>query len=433
MTAIDTFKSDESFARRLDSNDPLASLRERFDMIPGKIYMLGNSLGLMPKTAAQAVGGVIKEWRNLGIGGWLDGDPPWFYLAERTGEVAAALVGASPDEVICTGTTTFNIHSLVSTFYRPALGRKKIIASTMDFPTDIYALKSQISLHGLDWREHLILVEPDESGIVSEDNIIDAMANDVSIVHLPSVFYRSGQLLDIERLTTAAHERDIMIGFDCSHSVGVIPHRFDDWCIDFAMWCSYKYLCGGPGAPAFIFLGRKHFDCDPGLAGWFGYVKERQFDMNLDFEHAKSAGGWQVSSPGILGAAAVAGSLEVINEAGIEQIREKSLRMTSYLIYLTDELLSQAPYDFRVVTPREPRRRGGHVALTRHDGALGIKEALDLRGVVADFRPPNVIRFAPSPLYSTYHDVWSVVRHLREIIDTGEHDRLSSSRRKPIS
>ncbi len=371
----------------------------------------------------------MEEWRGLAINGWLNGNPPWFYLAEKTGEAAAALVGAAPDEVICTGTTTFNIHSLLSTFYRPALGRTKIVASALDFPTDIYALKSQISLHGIDPHEHLVLIDGDDKGLVSEKAIIDAMTEEVAIAHLSSVLYRSGQLIDIERLTKAAHERGVVIGFDCSHSVGVIPHRFDEWDVDFAMWCSYKYLCGGPGAPAFIYLNRRYFECEPGLAGWFGYVKERQFDMSLDFEHARSAGGWQVSSTGILGAASVAGALDVINEAGIERIHAKSLRMTSYFMDLTGEFLSGTPYDFSILTPREPRRRGGHVALTRSKKALQIKEALDHRGVVADFRPPNIIRLTPSPLYSTYHDIWMVVQLLREIIDSGEHEGLSPQRK----
>ena len=432
MNTNDTFNSDEAFARSLDADDPLAPLRERFHEMPGTIYMLGNSLGLMPKAAEETVRRVMDEWRGLGIGGWLKGNPPWFYLAERNGEAAAALVGASPDEVICTGTTTFNVHSLVSTFYRPALGRTKIIACALDFPTDIYALKSQISLHGLDWREHLVLIEGDERGIVSEDEIIEKMTDEVSIAHLPAVVYRSSQLLDIERLTAAANERGIIIGFDCSHSVGVVPHRFDEWAVDFAMWCGYKYLCGGPGAPGFIYLNQKHFECEPGLAGWFGYVKERQFDLNLDFEHARRAGGWQVSSPGILGAAALAGALEVIREAGIDRIREKSLRMTAYLMYLADELLSGKRHRFRILTPRESHRRGGHVALTRDEHALRIKEALDLRGVVADFRPPNVIRFAPSPLHSTYHEIWTVVWHLRRVIDKKENEKLSQPH-KPIT
>jgi kynureninase len=432
MTGDYTFETGEGFARRLDEEDPLRSMRKRFEIPAGTIYMLGNSLGLMPLKAEEAVMRVMGEWRGEAIGGWLEGDPPWFYLAEGIGGVAAALVGASPDEVVCTGTTTFNIHSLVSTLYRPAFGRPRILASALEFPTDIYALKSQMTLQGIDWREHLVLVEGDEDGIVDEQAIIESMTDEVSITHLPSVFYRSGQLLDIERLTRAAHERGIMIGFDCSHSVGVVPHRFSEWGVDFAMWCGYKYLCGGPGAPAFLYLNSTYFDCEPGLAGWFGYVKERQFDLSLEFEHARNAGGWQVSSPGILGAAAVAGALDVIAEAGIERIREKSLRMTEYMIFLADELLAGEPYDFRVVTPREPERRGGHVALARAEEAMRIKEALTERGVIADFRPPGIIRFAPSPLYNTYEDIRMSVKEMQEIIDSAEYDKISE-RRRPIS
>ena len=432
MTGDSIFKTDEDFARGLDAEDPLCSMRERFHVPEGTIYMLGNSLGIMPRSAEDAVRRVMKEWREQAIGGWLDGDPPWFWLAERIGESAALLVGASPDEVVCTGTTTFNIHSLISTLYRPAFGRPKILACSLEFPTDIYALKSQMTLQGIDWREHLVLVGGGEDGIVSENEIIKAMTDEVSIVHLSSVLYRSGQLLDIEHLTREAHERGIMIGFDCSHSVGALPHRFDEWDLDYAVWCGYKYLCGGPGAPAFIYLNKRFFECKPGLAGWFGCVKEKQFDLSLDFEHARNAGGWQVSSPGILGAVAVEGALEVIGEAGIERIREKSLHMTDYLIYLADELLYGPPCDFSVVTPRERERRGGHVALARREDALRIKEALTLRGVIADFRPPDIIRFAPSPLFNTFEEIRVVVKYIQEIVDTREFEKISM-KRKPIS
>jgi kynureninase len=394
--------------------------------------MLGNSLGLMPKASEEAVARVMGEWRDMAIGGWLGGDPPWFWLAERIGEAAAPLVGGSPDEVICTGTTTYNIHSLFSTFYRPKGTRTRIIASSLEFPTDIYAIKSQIGLRGLDWREQLILIGGDSSGIIDEDEIIAAMTDEVALVHLSSVLFRSGQLLDIERLTAAAHKRGIMFGFDCSHSVGAVPHRFDEWDVDFAVWCGYKYLCGGPGAPAFIYINRKHFETVPGLAGWFGYVKDRQFDLSLEFEHARSAGGWQVSSPGILAASAMEGALSVIGEYGIEDLRERSLRLTSYLIYLVDELLAEEPYSFRIVTPREDGRRGGHVAIARAENALRIKEALVRRGVVPDFRPPDIIRIAPSPLYSSFHEVREVVRQIIEIIDSGEYADIPD-RPAPIS
>ncbi len=418
-------------AARLDAADPLAWARQRFAVPPETIYMLANSLGLMPLAADTAVGRVLEEWRDLGIGGWLEGEPPWFWLAERLGEAAAPLVGAGPDEVVCTGTTTFNLHSLAATFYRPQGERTRILACALDFPTDIYALKSQIALRGLDWRRELELIGG-EGGPVDEAAIVAAMSPRTALVVLPSVLYRSGQLLDVARLAAAARERGIPLGLDCSHSAGVLPHRLSEWGVDFAFWCGYKWLCGGPGAPAFLYLARRHFDREPGLAGWFGYRKDRQFDLALDFEPARAAGGWQVSSPGILGAAAVQGALDVIREAGIERIRARSLDLTEQLMDLADRLLSGPPYGFRVATPREPERRGGHVALVGNPEARRIKEALLARGVVADFRPPDVIRLAPSPLYSTHAEVLAVVRHIREVVDGREHETVAA-RPRPIS
>ena len=420
--SLGEFSTDKGCAAALDEADRLGALRGRFHIPRRTIYLLGNSLGLMPRAADEAVRRVMNEWRTLAIGGWLGAAPPWFWLAERLGEAAAPLVGAEAREVVCTGTTTFNIHSLAATFYRPAGRRTKIVAAEAEFPSDIYALKSQIALRGLDWREHLVLVAADGDGFVDEETLISAMTDETALVHLSSVLYRSGQLLDIERLAAAARERGIAIGFDCSHSAGVVPHRLAEWGVDFAVWCGYKYLCGGPGAPAFLYLARRHFEREPALAGWFGCVKQRQFDLALEFEHEQGAGGWQVSSPGILGAAALAGALGVIAEAGIAALREKSLLLTSYLIYLVDELLSGPPYGFRVATPREPRRRGGHVAIARDADALRIKEALVRRGVAADFRPPDVIRLAPSPLYTTFGEVRRAVGHIAAIVERGEYE-----------
>jgi kynureninase len=424
--------TDISYAARLDAQDPLAPMRSRFSLPPETVYLLGNSLGPMPLGAEASVVRILEEWRTMGIGGWLDGAPPWFWLAERLGEAMAPLVGADADEVVCTGTTTFDIHALVGSFYHPQGRHRKIVASSADFPTDIYALGSWIDLHGGSHERDLVLIGPGEDGFVDEDEIIDAMTDEVALVHLPSVFYQSAQLLDMERLAAEAGKRGIPIGFDCSHSAGVVPHRLSEWGVDFAMWCGYKYLCGGPGAPAFLYLNRRHFDRVPALKGWFGFVKERQFDLLPEFEHQRGAGGWQVSSPGILGAAALAGALETVGEAGIDKIREKSLRLTSYLIDLADRLLASEPYRFRVATPREDARRGGHVALSRGADALRIKEALVGRGVIVDFRPPDVIRLSPSPLYTSFSEVRAVVRHIMEIVDTKEYERIPGGRR-PIS
>ncbi len=255
------------------------------------------------------------------------------------------------------------------------------------------------------------------------------MSEEVAVALLPSVLYRSAQLLDMGYLTRAAHSKGIVIGFDCAHSVGAVPHDFSALDVDFAVWCSYKHLNAGPGSTAFLYLNRRHFEREPLLCGWFGYEKETQFDLAIDFSHQRSAGGWQVSSPSILAVAAAEGALKIVLEAGIERIREKSLGLTSYLIDLVDALLAEAPYSFRVASPREPGRRGGHVALGRDREAMRISEALKQMGMVVDFRGPNTIRIAPSALYNTYHEVWTVARSLKEIIDRGLYREQAQARK----
>jgi kynureninase len=417
----------EEFAIKLDSKDPLRDYRGRFHVQQDRIYLDGNSLGLMSKDAETSVLRVLDEWKTLGIGGWLDAQQPWFFFAEALGALCARAVGAEPEEVIATGTTTVNIHALVNTFYQPDR-RTKILADALTFPTDIYALRSLIRLRGGDPGKNLLLAPSENHRFLSEDKIIEMMDQNVALVFLPSVLYRSGQLLDMKRLTEEAHARDIPIGFDCSHSVGVVPHRLDAWNVDFAVWCSYKHLNGGPGGSAFLFVNRKHFGRGPALAGWFGYVKGKQFDLALDFEPAKSAGAWQISSPPILSAAPLEGSLRIILEAGVDAIREKSLKLTSYLMYLVDKILSEPPYNFSIGTPRETPRRGGHVAV-EHAEAMRISEALRARHVISDYRPPNVIRVSPAPLYNTFHEVWTTVQHLKSIVDGKEYAKLPEKRK----
>ena len=422
------FTVDEECAHNLDEKDPL-HFRDRFYTPEGVIYMDGNSLGLLSKDAEKSLIKAVTEWKTLGIKGWLGGTPPWFYLAETLGAAASNLVGAAPEEVVVTGTTTVNLHSLVSTFYTPEGKKTKILADELDFPTDIYALKSQIKLKGLAPEDHLVLAPSSDGRFLDEKDIIELMDEYTALVVLPSVLYRSGQLLDIPLLTEEAHKKGIFIGFDCSHSVGVVPHFFDEWDVDFAFWCSYKYLNGGPGSTAFLYINKRHFGKEPALAGWFGNVKETQFDMSLDFEHTKSAGGWQISSPAVLSSVPLEGALHITLEAGINNIREKSLNMTSYLMYLIDECLSEEPYSFMIGTPREPHKRGGHVAVEHQREAFRINEALKARGVVPDFRSPNIIRVAPIPLYNTYYEVWQVVQYLKEIIDKKEYESFSKERK----
>lgn len=408
------FQLGEDYAKKMDAEDPMAKFRDRFYIKKDEIYMDGNSLGLMSKDAEKSLTRVIDEWKNLGINGWSNAQVPWFYFSRELAKLMAPLVGAAEDEITIHSSTTVNIHAMISTFFKPDDRKNKILVDSLNFPTDRYAIESQLSIKGLNPKEYLVVVDSKDERTFDENYIVSKMTDDVALVFLPSVLYRSGQLLDMELLTNEAHKRGILIGFDCCHSAGVVPHHLSEWGVDFAVWCNYKYLNAGPGGPATIYINKKHFNKEPGLAGWHGYVQEKQFDLLNEFESANNAGGWQMGTPHMLSMAPLEGSLKIYNEAGIENLREKSLKITDYMMFLIDNNLSQ--YGFTIGNPREDKRRGGHVALV-HDEAVRINAALKDNGVVPDFRRPNVIRLAPVPLYVSYHDVWVVIQKIKEIMD----------------
>lgn len=421
------FRLGEDFALELDARDTLAMYKERFYKLPDCIYMDGNSLGLMSKDAEKTLLRVIEEWKTLGIKGWGAAKTPWIDYPERLGELQAPLVGVEPEELVVAGGTTVNLHALVSTFYQPDGKRTKILADELNFPSDLYALKSQIRNKGGDPDNDLVLVKSKDGLIIEEDDIIAAMNDEIALALLPSVYYRSGQLLDMERLTQEAHKHGIIIGFDCSHSVGVVPHKFSEWGSDFAFWCNYKYMNGGPGSTGSLYVNKKHFGTRPGMAGWFGNKRSTMFEMRNEFDQASTATAYQIGTITVLSTAPIEGSLNMINEATIERIREKSLKITGYLMYLIDEMLSKEPYNYGIATPREPSRRGGHVGVI-HTEAWKINQALIARGIIPDFRPPNIIRLAPIPLYISYHDVWKVAQHLKSIIDNNEYSDYSDDK-----
>lgn len=426
--AAGTSITDEAYAQALDAADPIGRFRDRFYRPPGQIYLDGNSLGLLSHDAERETLAALEQWKALAIGGWLGADPPWFTLGESLGALTAPLVGAEPEAVVVTGGTTINLHALVATFYRPAGRRRRIVATALDFPSDLYALASQIRLHGGDPATDLILVPSRDDRTIDEAEIVAALTDEVALALLPSVLYRSGQLLDLPRLAAAARERGISLGFDCAHSVGAVPHQFDAWGIDWAFWCSYKYLNAGPGATGGLYVNRRHWGTAPGLAGWWGYEKSRQFDMAVDWAGAPGAGAWQIGTPSPLAAAPLRSSLRLFAEAGIDALRAKSLAQTSYLIDLLEADGLTAPhFGYGIGTPRQPERRGGHVAVEHPEGAR-IARALKARGIVPDFRPPNVVRLAPVPLYTSFHELWRVRRALREIVERGDHLRGEGGR-----
>ncbi|MDK9709857.1 kynureninase [Acidaminobacter sp.] len=413
------------FASEMDGVDPLKGIRQEFYLNDEVIYMDGNSLGLFPKAAEASLLRVLEDYKRMGIDCWTKTNPQLFLYQDHLGALMASLVGASPEEVTIMSNTTLNLHSMIATFYKPSAERFKILVDDLTFPTSRYAIESQLRLKGLAPEEALKEVKSLDGRTLDEDRLIEAMTEDVAIAVFPSVLYRSGQLLDVARLTQTAHERGIIIGFDCCHGVGAVPHEFSKWDVDFAVWCTYKYLNGGPGSNAALYLNKRHFGLHPGLAGWQGYVKDKQFDLLNTFEPVRNAGGWQSGTQNIFSMAPLEGSLELFNRVGVENIREKSLKLTDYLMALIDDKLTG--YGFSVGNPREPHRRGGHVAL-EHSDAVRINQALKDNGVMPDFRAPNVIRLAPIALYTSFTEVFRVVETLVRIMDEKLYENYSSKR-----
>ena len=412
------------YARKLDRKDNLAKYKDEFYLLENIIYMDGNSLGLLSKRAERTLHNLLDSWKTLGIDGWTEGDNPWFYLSESVGEKMAPLVGGTKSEVIATGSTTTNLHQLAATFYKPSGTKTKILADELNFPSDIYALKSQLALKGFNPDEHLVQVKSRDGRFLNEDDIIEAMTEDIALIVLPAVLYRSGQILDMEKLTKAANEKSIPIGFDLCHSIGAIEHALHDWGADFAFWCTYKHLNGGPGSVAGLFVHDKHFGTMPGLAGWFGSKKESQFDMDHTMDPALDVAAYQIGTPHVLSLAPVIGALELFEEVGIKKVREKSLQLTDYMLALIQQELSD--HDFTIGNPVD-ESRGGHILL-EHVEAARICKALKEDGVIPDFRAPNGVRLAPVALYNSFEDVWHTVQKLKRIMDEKRYEKFENKR-----
>lgn len=408
------FEKSRDYAKKLDKNDKLRKFRKEFYLNPNEIYMDGNSLGLMSKKSESAVNRLLNEWKKLGIRGWMEGEKSWFYYSDELSKGLSPLVGASPEEITIHASTTINIHSLVSTLYSPTNEKYKILVDDLNFPTDRYAIESLLKLKNLDIETHLNVVKSEDGKFLDENRIIEEMDNNIALILLPSVLYRSGQLLDIKKLTYEAHKRDIIIGFDCSHSVGVVDHKFSENNVDFAMWSNYKYMNNGPGGASGLYLNRRFFDLEPGLAGWFGSKKDKQFYLEQKLTSSNNASFLEIGTPNLLSMAPLEGSIEIFNDAGIDNIRKKSMKITDYFIYLIKEYLIE--YGYEIGSPLDATKRGGHVALV-HEEAIRINEALKDKGIIPDYRRPNIIRLAPVPLYISYEEVYDVVMTLKEIIE----------------
>jgi kynureninase len=399
-------------ARDLDAADPLAAFRDEFHLLPGTIYMDGNSLGLASKPALRALEDAAAAWKTQGIDGWLGGAHPWYHLCEQLGATAAPFLGAKPAEVAIAGSVSVNLHQVLATFFRPQGRRTKILIEEAAFPTDAYAVKSHLQLHGLDPARHLVVVPSAGGTHLDEDAVVAGLSDEVALAVLPVVLYRTGQLLDTGRIAQAAQAAGVFLCLDACHSFGALAHDWHGDGVDAGIFCTYKYGNGGPGAAAGLFVHEKHLGTVPGLPGWFSSRKDRQFDMDNTLAAADEAGAYQIGTPNILSTAPLIGAFEQIARAGLERIRAKSLALTAFMMELIDTEL--AGFGFTVATPREDARRGGHVAL-RHAEAARISKALKDARVIPDFRPPDIVRLCPAPLYGTFAEVAETVRILREI------------------
>src|SRR5437763_6758475 len=403
------FSADESFARQLDAEDPLRGFREKFSLPLGNngkpvIYFAGNSLGLMPKSARQIVEQELDNWAKFAVDAHHATGTPWYSYHELLREPMARLVGAKPVEVVCMNSLTVNLHLMMATFYRPTQSRFKILMEEPAFPSDTYAIKTQIIHHGLNPKDALVLASPrqGESTVRTQEivDLIEKHRDQLAIVMIGAVNFFTGQQYDMRTITAAAQKHGIVAGFDLAHAVGNVPLALHDWSVDFAVWCSYKYLNAGPGAAAGAFVHERHGTNTklPRLAGWFGNDPNTRFRLHLepDFIPVPSADGWQISNPPIFSMAPLRASLAIFDDAGgMESLRAKSIKLTGYLQFLIEQIGSRK---FSLITPKDPNARGAQLSIQAHEHPKQLHEELMTAGVKCDFREPNVSRVAPTPL-----------------------------------
>ncbi|MCP3103735.1 kynureninase [Myxococcus sp. K15C18031901] len=420
MTTPYTYEDTEDFARRADAEDPLRSFRESFLFPPTAegspvVYLAGNSLGLQPRNAAQYVREELEDWARFGVEGHHHGRHPWLHYHELVTEQAARLVGAKPVEVVVMNTLTVNLHLMMVSFYRPTRERFKILVEGGAFPSDQYAVASQARFHGYDPREAILELKPreGEETLRSEDILatLDQHGHEVALVLLGSVNYLTGQAFDLAGITRAAHAKGCVVGFDLAHGAGNLRLRLHDDGPDFAVWCSYKYLNGGPGSLGGVFVHERHARAKdlPRFEGWWGHDKKTRFQMGPRFDGMEGAEGWQLSNPPILQLAALRASFELFDRAGIDALRAKSERLTGYLEFLLDRL---PPGFVRITTPRDPKQRGAQLSLRFQGDPQATLKRLSDAGIICDFRQPDIIRAAPAPLYNSFTDVHRFVRTL---------------------
>jgi kynureninase len=417
-----------SYAQQQDANDSLRAYRERF-FVPTfhqnpVRYFTGNSLGLQPKTVGSYIQQELDDWAKWGVEGHFHGKRPWFSYHENLTDKIAKVVGALPEEVVVTHSLTTNLHLLMVSFFVPQGKRKKIICEAKAFPSDQYALESQIKFHGLDLATDLIEIAPREGEhLINEEDILAKIAEvgeELALVMIGGVNYYSGQLFDMQKITEAAHAVGAIAGFDLAHAAGNIHLKLHDWGVDFAAWCSYKYLNSSPGGVSGMFVHQRHANRPelPRFAGWWGHDKSVRFLMEPGFQPMPGAEGWQLSNAPVLGMAAHLASLDIFDEVGMEKLCEKRDQLTAYLEFIIDAISEKHKKvcTFEIITPRDKSQRGAQLSMLVHGKGKAIFDKLSDAGVVADWREPNVIRLAPVPLYNSFEDVYYFGKHLEDAI-----------------
>jgi kynureninase len=413
------FQPGEEFAAAMDARDPLAHFRERFCLPKTKtgddcIYLCGHSLGLQPKTARSYVDQELKDWAQLGVEGHFHAKNPWMPYHRLLTERTAELVGAEPAEVVVMNSLTVNLHLMMTSFYRPTKGRHKILVERGAFPSDQYAVSSQIRFHGLDPALSLLELTPRDGEACMRDedveSFIDREGESIALILLGGVNYATGQAFDMEGITKTGRRKGCAVGFDLAHAVGNVKLRLHEWGPDFAVWCSYKYLNGGPGCVGGCFVHERHARAWqlPRFAGWWGHDEKSRFQMGPEFQPMAGAEGWQLSNPPILALAPLRASMEIFSEAGMERLRAKSVSLTGYMEFLLDRHPSKLK--FSVITPREPERRGAQLSIRLPGAGRELCDRLAADGVIGDWREPDTFRVAAVPLYNSYQDVYRFVQ-----------------------
>jgi kynureninase len=419
-----TYQNSLDFAKQLDQEDPISYLRNEFHIPRDKdgkewLYFTGNSLGLQPKITSKYIEQELDDWANFGVEGHFEAKNPWLSYHELLTDTMAKVVGAKPVEVVVMNTLTTNLHLLMVSFYQPSKTKYKIIIESDAFPSDRYAVQSQLSFHGFDPEEALIEWKPKEGKELLEledlKSILDSQGDEVALLLIGGVNYYTGQYLDIKKIAELGHAKKCMVGIDLAHGAGNIQPNLHDSSIDFAAWCTYKYLNSGPGSLSGLFVHEKHAQRKdlPRFAGWWNHNKETRFNMRQPFDVMSGAEGWQLSNPPILSMAAIKASLDIFEKVGMDALVKKSKKLTGFFEYLVNEIASDT---IKIITPTNPNERGCQLSLQVKNADKNLHKKLTENNIITDWREPDVIRCAPVPMYTSFEDVYHMVTILESLL-----------------